>query len=110
MQRRLCTKDCALEILCKKSYCTVLQQFKLFVQKNAGNDATGLISSFLNTREAKSEELLKKIVFEDARIRILFESLANASNKSEAFQKRQFLSIMRKAGFSRTEEKTLDFL
>src|SRR3954469_6420916 len=87
----------------------VLQQFKLFVEKNAGNDAAGLISAFLNTRNAKSEELLKKIVFEDARIRILFESLANASNKSENFQKRQFLSIMRKAGFSRNEVKNFGF-
>jgi len=88
----------------------VLLEFKKFVTYNAGGDEIGLLTDFLNTREAKKDEVFDKLIMNSPKITLLLDLLKNATNNCEGFFKRQFLSIMRASKFTLKEIKKLGFL
>lgn len=80
---------------------TVLRNFKNFIKTSAGGDAVGLITTYISSNEGKSS--CKDWVFKTKYIKNLVKTLRNAYEKAESFHKRQWLSVVRAAGFTSTD-------
>lgn len=82
----------------------VLRDFASFVDCASGGDCVGLIAAYLGSNFGKS---CKNWVYEVPRFKNLLKVLHSAFEKQPSYEKRQLLSVARKAGFSMVELHSL---
>ena len=87
----------------------VLRDLQKFVDNNAGGDTEGLFNSFFNTRKNQKKNLSQNLILQNDKVNGLISGLRNACNSSPAKGKKQFLSLMRAAGFTQREVQEFGF-
>lgn len=81
----------------------ILREVAKFLDHASGGDTTGLIAAYLESKFEKKNGL----IFQIPRVLKLLQALQKAFKNQENFQKRQILSILRKAGFTMAELRNL---
>lgn len=87
-----------------------LKQFRQFIENSAGGDALGVFNAYFGTRTAKQGGLKFKFHQNFPQFKNLISIIHNLFNKSNHYDQRQWLSIMRSSGFSGAELRQMGWI
>ena len=86
-----------------------LRQLGDFVEYSAGGDVVGVFNAYFETRRGKGMCTKQKFLEQIPQYKNLMKVLLRAFCKSELYEQRQWLSIMRASGFSGSELRRMDW-